>query len=41
VVEGIAELRDLIDGGAAAPPETPADRLDALVDARINEITGP
>jgi len=37
VVEGIAELRDLVAGGTAGPPETPADRLETLVDARINE----
>jgi hypothetical protein len=40
VVEGMAELRELIAGGAAAPVETPADRLDAVVDARIGEIGG-
>jgi hypothetical protein len=38
VAEGIAELRELAAGGAAPPPETPADRLDTIVDARINEI---
>jgi Putative DNA-binding domain len=38
VAEGIAELRELAAGGAAPPPETPADRLDNVVDARINEI---
>jgi len=40
VVEGMAELRELIAGGAAAPAETPADRLDAVVEARIDEIGG-
>ena len=38
VAEGMAELRGLIVGGAAAPAETPADRLDAVADARIGEI---
>jgi hypothetical protein len=38
VVEGMAVLRELIAGGAAAPAETPADRLDAVLDARMDEI---
>lgn len=38
VVEGMAELRDLITREAAAPAQTPADRLDALIDERLDEI---
>jgi hypothetical protein len=37
VAEGIAELREQMAGGAPVPPETPADRLDTVIDARINE----
>jgi hypothetical protein len=37
-VEGIAELRELMVGGAASA-ETPADRLRALLDERIGEIS--
>jgi Putative DNA-binding domain len=37
-LEGIAELRELLAGGAAAPAESPADRLDALLAERIDEI---
>lgn len=37
VAEGIAELREQMAGGAAAPPETPADRLDAVLDAHLDE----
>jgi hypothetical protein len=40
VAEGITELPQLVGGGAAPPPETPADRLDAIIDARISEVDG-
>jgi hypothetical protein len=40
VKEGVAELRELMAVGAVVPPETPADRLDATIDARINEAGG-
>jgi hypothetical protein len=37
VVEGLAELRELVAAGATAPAETPADRLDAVIEERIDE----
>jgi len=38
VAEGIAELRELIVGDAAASAETPADRVGAIIKARLDEI---
>jgi hypothetical protein len=38
VTEGIAELRELVVGGAVAPQETPADRLHTILGARLDEI---
>jgi hypothetical protein len=40
VAEGIAELRERMGPGAVAAPGTPADRLDAVIDARVDEIGG-
>jgi Putative DNA-binding domain len=37
VAESVAELREQLAGGAASPPETPADRLDAVLEAHIDE----
>jgi Putative DNA-binding domain len=40
VAEGIADLRERVGQAAIAAPETPADRLDAVIDARLDEIGG-
>jgi schlafen family protein len=38
VAEGLAELREVVVGGAAPPSETAADRLDALIQQRVDEV---
>jgi hypothetical protein len=38
VIEGLAELQELVREGAAAPTETAADRLDAVIEARVEEV---
>jgi hypothetical protein len=37
VVQGLAELREAVQGGTAVAPETPADRLDAVLEQRVGE----
>jgi hypothetical protein len=38
VLESVAELRDLIAGDATPRTETPADRIDAVLGARLDEL---
>lgn len=38
VLESVAELRDLIAGNAEPPAETPADRIHAVLCARLDEL---
>jgi hypothetical protein len=37
VAEGLAELREELAGTRAAPPETPADRLHAVLETHLDE----
>jgi hypothetical protein len=38
LVEGVAEIRELVLGAGPPPPETPADRLGAAIEARLDDI---
>jgi len=42
LVDEVGAIRQSLDAGPAAPPpETPADRLEAVIDARIEELERP
>lgn len=38
LAEGLAELRELVEGGGAPPAQTAADRLDDVLQQRVDEI---